>query len=360
MATDTRTRDTVNSLLNYDVSDNEDDPFREIDTTFDKPDDRSKSTKRKATGSDNKENADILGLDEEVKITKKRKPVAKLDEARLLSQPGIPKLRALARSKSIASKLRLKGKGHEYSDAAKLLSYYQLWLDNLYPRAKFADGLQLVEKVGHSKRMQVMRREWIDEGKPGYGEDLQDRASSSGEGEKDENGAVIEGGDNQFNNKQPEAGLKESTGDSVFDNLDEGDDDLFFADANAKTSMNNDNGNEPDEDELEALLAEDTSKRDSPPQLMQLTSNEDEDDDDNLDALLAEGDEERNRPGEEFKEQKQGDPDKDVDGLDAVLAEKEAVNDRQPEDTMPGRKDVSPEEDEDELEALLAEQAGST
>ena len=111
----------------------------------------------------------MLGLDEEVKITKKRKPIAKLDEARLLSRPGIPKLRALARSKAIASKLGLRGKGHEYSDAAKLLSYYQLWLDDLYPRAKFADGLQLVEKVGHRKRMQVMRREWIDEGKPGHG-----------------------------------------------------------------------------------------------------------------------------------------------------------------------------------------------
>jgi replication fork protection complex subunit Csm3/Swi3 len=43
---------------------------------------------------------------------------------------------------------------------------YQLWLDDLYPRAKFADGLAIIEKLGHQKRLQTMRREWIDEGKP--------------------------------------------------------------------------------------------------------------------------------------------------------------------------------------------------
>lgn len=43
---------------------------------------------------------------------------------------------------------------------------YQLWLDDLYPRAKFADGLAMIEKLGHTKRIQYMRKEWIDEGKP--------------------------------------------------------------------------------------------------------------------------------------------------------------------------------------------------
>lgn len=43
---------------------------------------------------------------------------------------------------------------------------YQLWLDDLYPRAKFGDGLAIIEKLGHTKRMQTMRREWINEGKP--------------------------------------------------------------------------------------------------------------------------------------------------------------------------------------------------
>ena len=47
-----------------------------------------------------------------------------------------------------------------------MLNMYQLWLDDLYPRAKFADALSIIEKVGHTKRMQIMRKDWIDEGKP--------------------------------------------------------------------------------------------------------------------------------------------------------------------------------------------------
>jgi replication fork protection complex subunit Csm3/Swi3 len=47
-----------------------------------------------------------------------------------------------------------------------MLNMYQLWLDDLYPRAKFADALAIIEKVGHTKRMQMMRKDWLDEGKP--------------------------------------------------------------------------------------------------------------------------------------------------------------------------------------------------
>ncbi|KAL1990737.1 hypothetical protein VTN49DRAFT_6576 [Thermomyces lanuginosus] len=103
----------------------------------------------------------VLGLDEEVKPTRRRRQVAKLDEERLLSQRGIPRLQKIAKSK-----LRFKGKGHEFSDLERLLTLYQLWLDDLYPRAKFSDGLAIIEKLGHSKRLQIMRREWIDAEKP--------------------------------------------------------------------------------------------------------------------------------------------------------------------------------------------------
>lgn len=48
---------------------------------------------------------------------------------------------------------------------ARLLNVYQLWLDDLYPRAKFADALAIIEKLGHTKQIQTMRREWINEGK---------------------------------------------------------------------------------------------------------------------------------------------------------------------------------------------------
>jgi hypothetical protein len=84
MAADPITRNTVSDLLNYDVSD-DDGLFKDIDEALrlgdDKPILSPRAVKRK-TGN-GKEN-DILGLDEEVKITKKRKPIAKLDETRFV------------------------------------------------------------------------------------------------------------------------------------------------------------------------------------------------------------------------------------------------------------------------------------
>ncbi|KAJ5498405.1 hypothetical protein LT330_009963 [Penicillium expansum] len=139
----------LNDLFDYDIGLDEIIPDNNAPNT--------NSTKASGTG----DSALGLGLDEEVKVAKKRQPVAKLDEGRLLSQPGIPKLRHTARQK-----LKFKGKGQEFKDAARLLNFYQLWLDDLFPRAKFADGLAMIEKLGHSKRIQSMRREWIDEEKP--------------------------------------------------------------------------------------------------------------------------------------------------------------------------------------------------
>lgn len=64
--------------------------------------------KEAAGDNTKKRKADGLGIDEEVDVTKKpRAPRVKLDEARLLSDDGIPKLRKRAAG------LKLKGKGHE-------------------------------------------------------------------------------------------------------------------------------------------------------------------------------------------------------------------------------------------------------
>ncbi|KAI9830442.1 MAG: hypothetical protein M1819_005694 [Sarea resinae] len=148
--------DELDDLFNYDVG--TDDVFRDVDTNMDvlvRPEAPAQSIAGKdSTG---------LGIDEEIKVTRKRKPIAKLDHEKLLSEKGIPKLRRIAKDR-----LKFKGKGHEYTDVARLLNFYQLWLDDLYPRAKFADGLAIIEKLGHSRRMQVMRRQWIDEGKPNH------------------------------------------------------------------------------------------------------------------------------------------------------------------------------------------------
>ncbi|KAL8714999.1 MAG: hypothetical protein Q9220_000956 [cf. Caloplaca sp. 1 TL-2023] len=145
--------DDVDDLFDYNV--NMQDIFRDADVEMELPE--------RPQAIESKTNNDVrgLGIDEEVKVTKKRQPVPKLDEARLLCQAGIPKLRRIAKGK-----FKFKGKGHEFSDLARMLNVYQLWLDDLYPRAKFADGLTMIEKLGHKKRIQIMRREWIDEGKP--------------------------------------------------------------------------------------------------------------------------------------------------------------------------------------------------
>jgi replication fork protection complex subunit Csm3/Swi3 len=100
----------------------------------------------------------------------------------LTSAAGIPKLQKISKTR-----LKFRGKGHEvralttrhslrhrqltinlaqFSDVALLLRTYQLWLDDLYPRAKFADGLAIVEKLGHKKSMQRLRSEWINENQP--------------------------------------------------------------------------------------------------------------------------------------------------------------------------------------------------
>jgi replication fork protection complex subunit Csm3/Swi3 len=51
----------------------------------------------------------------------------------------------------------------QFSDAARLLSFYQLWLDDLFPKAKFLDALAMVEKTGHKTTVLARRKEWIAE-----------------------------------------------------------------------------------------------------------------------------------------------------------------------------------------------------
>lgn len=101
------------------------------------------------------------GVDREIETTRKaRTPAVKLDEERLLSPKGIPALRGRIK------KCKLKGKGHEFEDARRLLEMYQLWLDDLFPKAKFRDALAMVEKLGHTRQLQIHRKAWIEDGKP--------------------------------------------------------------------------------------------------------------------------------------------------------------------------------------------------
>ncbi|KIW20318.1 hypothetical protein PV08_00893 [Exophiala spinifera] len=367
MATDTTTQAAIDDIFNFDSTDDED-PFKDTNQTSRvNRDDKSTSDPSHKRKADNDDGSDAdLGINKEVKVNKKRKPIAKLDEARLLSAPGIPKLRALARSGKFSKKLRLKGKGHEFSDVARLLNYYQLWLDNLYPRAKFADGLQLVEKVGHSKRMRIMRKEWIDEGKPGYAR----KWGQKDDQDQDQDQAVSDlfGGNNSAENSStPSADATAVHGET-------GGDSLFIPDSRSGNEMPPED-NLPDDDELEALLAEqDTastvaSKATAP---AKPTVDADSEGEDDLDALLAEQESRRpvhpSNPPAAKTNKSPFDDDDDVEGmdedddLDALLAEQEARYQSTSRLRGPSLETSSkpPQHDEvdaeDDLDALLAEQ----
>ncbi|KAH0285987.1 Swi3-domain-containing protein [Aureobasidium namibiae CBS 147.97] len=250
-------RDDLDDIFNYDAG---------IDATFNQPA-QNWSAQDDANNNDtNRRQHDVPeNIDEEVKVTKKRKPVAKLDEERLLSQQGIPKLRKIAKDRLI-----IKGKGHEFSDMARLLNTYQLWLDDLFPKAKFMDGVSMIEKLGHKKRMQMMRREWIQEGKPKPPRD------------DDEDGFVIPtenavpedtGASNteeQPSNVEPRVETQQSEG------------------AQARNNHNPFGEEEPDEDELDELLAESEVASAPAPAASKQPAEDQEPDEDELNALMAE------------------------------------------------------------------------
>jgi replication fork protection complex subunit Csm3/Swi3 len=100
---------------------------------------------------------------------KKRKPLPKLDETRLLGKDGFPQL--LKDTKNF----KPKGKGHEViillfhlrpvltadvritqaTDLDRVLQIYQFWSHKLYPKTRFKETVDRVEKLCHSRRMQV-------------------------------------------------------------------------------------------------------------------------------------------------------------------------------------------------------------
>ncbi|KAI0831341.1 replication fork protection component Swi3-domain-containing protein [Trametes gibbosa] len=89
----------------------------------------------------------------------KRKKRPRLDEARLVGPDGFPAL--VKQTKDF----RPKGKGHELQDLNRLMNVYQFWAHKLYPNTQFSDTVERVEKLCHSKRMNVALSVWRDEAK---------------------------------------------------------------------------------------------------------------------------------------------------------------------------------------------------
>lgn len=139
-------------------------------------------------------------------------------------------------------------------------------MDDLYPKAKFKDGLTMVEKLGHTKRMQVSRRAWIDEPKSYRRREDEDVEMRLGD----------------------LAGQAQTEDGAIFPLLSE-------TREHDPGQQHTDRADAPDEDELDALLEEESGAAvppkaadNAPPKPQGPFQDDDEPDDDELDALLNE------------------------------------------------------------------------
>ncbi|GAA5990753.1 hypothetical protein JCM5350_007356 [Sporobolomyces pararoseus] len=104
---------------------------------------------------------DLGELDADAQPAKKRKAIAKMDETRLLGSTGFPKLM------QDIKRVKLKGKGHETQDLKRVLSVYQLWTHQMYPKTNLQDTLTTVEKLCHKRSVQRALKTYKDEWKNG-------------------------------------------------------------------------------------------------------------------------------------------------------------------------------------------------
>ncbi|KAM7217269.1 Replication Fork Protection Component Swi3 domain containing protein [Rhypophila decipiens] len=298
---------------------------------------------------------DALGLEEQLDVAKKaRVPRVKLDETRLLSDKGIPELQKRAK------KLRLKGKGHEFSDASRLLSFYQQWLDDLFPKATFLDALAMVEKVGHKTLVKNARLKWIDESKPKPAMLFDDDEDPFNEGstvprqasriapifEKSKSAAPDHPGDDDLS----------------------GDDDIYNASPRRNVqplTAGSGGGDVPDEDDLDALMAEAEAEGNGTTQAKVTTRTTIP----NFVSIFGGGSGTPAPPKPVSQQGPSAEPDEDE--MDALLAEAEAQSapaPSRPENSGPlgsifggGPKPNAPrplvvlDDDDDDLDALMAE-----
>lgn len=114
--------------------------------------DIKKGTRENRAGPEKGE--DASKPDDEPK--QKSRTIAKVDEERLLGDRGFP---ALIKE---AQQFKPKGKGHEAADLDRLLSIYQFWAHNMFPKTQFRDTVDRVERVCRSRRMLINMSMWRD------------------------------------------------------------------------------------------------------------------------------------------------------------------------------------------------------
>lgn len=167
---------------------------------------------------------------------------------RLLSQQGLPKLRRTA-PEQLGKKL--KGKGHEYTDAARILNFYQLWADDLYRKANFRDIISIIEKLGHTKRVQIARNQYLDDLLPkNIPSEIEAEIERQEKGKQTEKAKEQDNDDDLYEPAPQGASrrMQEDNGGSLFlggANDDSDDDDVF--------------GAQPNDAELDALMRQEAS-----------------------------------------------------------------------------------------------------
>ena len=160
-----------------------------------------------------------------------------------MSPQGLPKL---CRTAPEQLGKKLKGKGHEYKDAARILAFYQLWADDLYRKATFRDTISIIEKLGHTKRVQIARNQYLDDYLPKNippEVEAETARQESGGGEQDNDDDLYEVP--PLRKPGPRNTVQDENGGSLFLGGDDSDDDPLGA---------------PDDTELDTLMREAASE----------------------------------------------------------------------------------------------------
>lgn len=141
-----------------DIDDGNEDIFANVDKAIDLEDMQNRAKAKIAATQP----STAMAVDDPQPTSKKdgssqRRPVAKLDEERLLGPDGFPSL--LKDYKAF----KVSGKGREAQDLERLFRIYHGWTHRLFPKYRFQDTVERVEKLCRSRRMAVNLRVWRDE-----------------------------------------------------------------------------------------------------------------------------------------------------------------------------------------------------
>lgn len=261
------------------------------------------------------------------------------------------------------------------------MSFYQEWLDDLFPKAKFVDSLAMVEKVGHKSKVKELRVEWINEGrpKPSIVDEYVDALAA--EQDQQDGSAAPKQAERVAPTFEKAAGGRMQTpeADDLFGDVD----DIYNATpiGSRRTGAAAETGREPDDDELDALMAEAeaggpaTATKSSAEPYKSLFGDgkpkaapAQPEDDDDLDALVAEAEAEQGSRQSSAATKNSGKAlrtdgdDDDMDDLDALMAEAEAETESAPAKSVSGRAGASAPEpsapDFDADEEAMAEMDG--